>query len=177
MTVRHAVFSVLMLIFGTAVASAQPAQTRTQSSPEESAGCPARDVFWICVTKPYQAVIQGVSLSPRNKQADPDAVRKLGVTILSISSDNLVPWNPSPAYKFCAGTGCMYYLKTCYPSQCSYKYGAATPQGVVPYPENMEISYATETALQAAEHNVFLALGPAGNKTLVPLSEVKTGGP
>jgi hypothetical protein len=138
----------------------------------------------ICISKAYQATIESYSLmSPpaSNRRADPEAVDAMGVKISFISSDVLKSWNPSSANKFCAAAGCIYYLKTCHESSCDYTYGNYTPEyspGMVPtgrtvlFPGNMPISYTKPEALQAAERNVFLALGPDGNKTFVPLSEV-----
>ena len=119
-----------------------------------------------------------------NRRAVPQAVEATGIKISFFSSDILKSWNPSPANKFCAATGCIYYLKTCHESSCDYTYGNYMPEyvpGMVPtgrnvlLPGNMSISFTTHEALRAAERNVFLALGPDGNKTFVPLSEVKTG--
>lgn len=139
----------------------------------------------MCVDAAYEATKEESSISSRNKHADPDAVKALGVKIIFFFSDAPRTWGAAPRNKFCSGTNCIYYLRICTSSarsyslpgsagHCDYTYGIRPPGQDVVYPGNVEISYMTPEALQAAEQNVFLALGPDGNKTFVPLTEVKT---
>ena len=167
------------------VASAQSGEAQTQTVPAASADCQQRG--WICIGSAYQPAINSFCLMcapASNKRPDPGAVKALGFTINFNASDVLRTWNASPANKICVGTRCIYYYKTCGPSRCDYEYGNYTPAygpGMVPlgrdvlYPGNMSITYTTQDALQSAEHNIFLALGPDGDKVFVPLSEVKVG--
>ena len=171
---RHVRVGALMLMLAMAAASAQSPQAQPQTAPAESADCQRHGA--ICVSTAYEAVVSsgGIMTAPAsNTRADPDAVRTLGAQIGFIVSDFLRSWNAAPANKICVGTRCTYYYKTCNANRCDYQYGYPVP-GYPLYPGNMSISYTTQDTLQSAERNIFLALGPDGDKVFVPLSEIKT---
>lgn len=139
----------------------------------------------LCIPAPYDKVVdtesliyytdlQGHRLGPN--KAD---VRRLGVEIFRIYSDNIHDVRPGPLSRACAGDLCVLYHKHCSLSglECFYTWGAQP----APSPPGAEPKlFFTQAAIRIVAHNlhtmrrteaaIYITLGEGANAHQLPVS-------